>query len=214
MGRIKVLLSFCFIMKIQLISQNVQGLNASLAPVRIRNFYSPYLRGLEVLCFQEHKLREKKLEELGFKPLLRVFKATLHRLLYATPSSGPASGCTGRVLSHYSYILQVRVRYALGAAVVACFHWLVGVGNGSSHLIACSNESFVCDTKPGWISMAGLTHDFPLGKCYHYFYTRSGGLRFGDRPIFLVVRHRLDIITRMERKELEKVVWAYSLTQK
>jgi hypothetical protein len=64
---------------------------------------------------------------------------------------------------------------------MACFHWLVGVGNGSSHLIARSSASFVRDTKMGWISKAAgrVTRDFPMGNCYHRFYTRSGGLRVG-----------------------------------
>jgi hypothetical protein len=58
---------FIFVMKIRLITQNVQGLNASLAPARVRNFYSSSFKNIEILCLQEHKLRGKKLDELGFK---------------------------------------------------------------------------------------------------------------------------------------------------
>jgi hypothetical protein len=36
-------------MKIHLISQNVQGLNAPEAPQRLRNYYSSYFRHIDVL---------------------------------------------------------------------------------------------------------------------------------------------------------------------
>jgi exonuclease III len=54
-------------MKLRITTQNVQGLNAPLAVIRLRNFYSSQFRDTEMLCLQEHKLRGKRLEELGFK---------------------------------------------------------------------------------------------------------------------------------------------------
>jgi exonuclease III len=54
-------------MKIHLISQNVQGLNAPEASQRLRNYFSSYFRHMNVSCLQEHKLRGSKLIDLGPK---------------------------------------------------------------------------------------------------------------------------------------------------
>jgi exonuclease III len=52
-------------MKVRLITQNVQGLNAPQAPHIIRNFYQEQLHSLDILCLQEHKLRGQRLTDLG-----------------------------------------------------------------------------------------------------------------------------------------------------
>jgi exonuclease III len=54
-------------MKIHLISQNKQGLNAPTAPQRIRNYFSSYMQHIDIICLQEHKLRGAKLTDLGTK---------------------------------------------------------------------------------------------------------------------------------------------------
>jgi exonuclease III len=54
-------------MKIHLISQNKQGLNAPTAPQRIRNYFSSYMRHIDLICLQEHKLRGARLTDLGTK---------------------------------------------------------------------------------------------------------------------------------------------------
>lgn len=55
------------IMKVTTISQNVQGLNDESFSDLLRNYYRNHLHNLEVLCFQEHKLRGIKLAVLGGK---------------------------------------------------------------------------------------------------------------------------------------------------
>jgi hypothetical protein len=92
----------------------------------------------------------------GFMPSLRRYKGKVRTLQYLP----------GRY----------RVRFAPSQAAVVGIHWLVGVGNGSSHLLAHSSETFACIAKPGWIFKAGSTRDFSVRKCYHHFYTQSGGL--------------------------------------
>jgi exonuclease III len=52
-------------MKLTLISQNVQGMNDPLAPVKFCNYYSDYFRTTELICVQEHKLRGQKLQDFG-----------------------------------------------------------------------------------------------------------------------------------------------------
>jgi exonuclease III len=52
-------------MKLQLMSLNVQGLNGKEAPSLLRNYLQDKLSSLDVLCFQEHKLRGQKLTDLG-----------------------------------------------------------------------------------------------------------------------------------------------------
>jgi exonuclease III len=54
-------------MKIHLISQNVQGLNAPAALQRLRNYFSPCMKQVDIICLQEHKLRWSKLTDLGSK---------------------------------------------------------------------------------------------------------------------------------------------------
>jgi exonuclease III len=54
-------------MKLQLLLHIVQGLNADSASQRIRNYILPYLRNLDILCLQEHKLHGRKLDDLGSK---------------------------------------------------------------------------------------------------------------------------------------------------
>jgi exonuclease III len=55
------------VMKISLLMQNVQGLNAPAAPYQIRNFLCTYLKNIDVLYLQEHKLRGAKLTDLKSK---------------------------------------------------------------------------------------------------------------------------------------------------
>jgi exonuclease III len=54
-------------MKLNLITQNVRGLNAPATQTSLRNFFSSYFRDIEVLCLQEHKLRGKRFADLGFR---------------------------------------------------------------------------------------------------------------------------------------------------
>jgi exonuclease III len=57
-------LSF-LMMKLQLISYNVQGMNNPLAPVQLRLYLQDHIRLLDVLCMQEHKLRGQKFNDFG-----------------------------------------------------------------------------------------------------------------------------------------------------
>jgi exonuclease III len=52
-------------MKVKIITHNVQGLNNPVAVNRLKNYYFPLLRDVDVLCLQEHKLREQNLLDLG-----------------------------------------------------------------------------------------------------------------------------------------------------
>jgi exonuclease III len=52
-------------MKVKIITHNVQGLNNPVAVSRLKNYYFPLLRDVDVLCLQEHKLREQNLLDLG-----------------------------------------------------------------------------------------------------------------------------------------------------
>jgi exonuclease III len=52
-------------MKVQLISQNVQGLNGLLSPHKVRNIFQDRFATLDFLCIQEHKLRGPKLAALN-----------------------------------------------------------------------------------------------------------------------------------------------------
>lgn len=54
-------------MKVQIYSQNIQGAYNSLAPLRVRNYYKAHFKNIDVLCFQEHKLRGTKLLDFGNK---------------------------------------------------------------------------------------------------------------------------------------------------
>lgn len=54
-------------MKVQILNQNLQGANNALMPLRIRNYYHHHRSQLDVLCFQEHKLRGDKLRDFGNK---------------------------------------------------------------------------------------------------------------------------------------------------
>jgi exonuclease III len=55
------------IMKLTTISQNVQGLNDASKVELVRNYYRNHLSNIEILCFQEYKLRGTKLAELKGK---------------------------------------------------------------------------------------------------------------------------------------------------
>lgn len=48
-------------MKFTLITQNVQGMNCSQKVSIVRNYYHALIPHVDVLCFQEHKLRGDKL---------------------------------------------------------------------------------------------------------------------------------------------------------
>jgi hypothetical protein len=48
-------------MKITIISQNLQGMNDDGFVDLVQNYYRNHLRDIEILCFQEHKLRGAKL---------------------------------------------------------------------------------------------------------------------------------------------------------
>jgi hypothetical protein len=52
-------------MQLHLISHNVQGLNAPLAPQTLNHYYKEHFRTLDILCLHEYKLRGPKLTELG-----------------------------------------------------------------------------------------------------------------------------------------------------
>jgi hypothetical protein len=52
-------------MKIALLSQNVQGLNGQGKVELLQHYFRNHLNSLEILYFQEHKLRGDKLKELG-----------------------------------------------------------------------------------------------------------------------------------------------------
>lgn len=55
--------------------QNAQGLNDALKLGVVRHYFRPLFGGLEVLCFQEHRLRGAKLEALknSFWPQAKFF---------------------------------------------------------------------------------------------------------------------------------------------
>ena len=52
------------IMKITTYTQNVQGLNEALKVDVVRHYYRPLLAGIDILCFQEHRLRDAKSKNL------------------------------------------------------------------------------------------------------------------------------------------------------
>lgn len=52
-------------MKLRIMTQNVQGLNDTEAPSRVRQYYKDHLKSLDVLAFHEHKLRGEKLKALS-----------------------------------------------------------------------------------------------------------------------------------------------------
>lgn len=54
-------------MKLQIVSQNLQGVNHVEAPLKVRNYFQPHLSHTSVLCFQEHKLRGNKMTDFGHK---------------------------------------------------------------------------------------------------------------------------------------------------
>lgn len=54
-------------MKLNIISQNLQGLNDLEKVDIVRNYYKSLLRSVDVLCFQEHKLRGGRLLALHTK---------------------------------------------------------------------------------------------------------------------------------------------------
>lgn len=51
-------------MKLAFITQNVQGLNDSYKVDVVSNYFRKLVAGLDVLCFQEHRLRGQKLQDL------------------------------------------------------------------------------------------------------------------------------------------------------
>jgi exonuclease III len=51
-------------MKITILSQNLQGLNNPSKVDIVRNYFRPLLASIDVLCFQEHKLRGARLTAL------------------------------------------------------------------------------------------------------------------------------------------------------
>jgi hypothetical protein len=53
------------LMKLQLLTLNVQGLNGNGALHLLINYLQPYLGSLDIVCLQKHKLRCVKLRELG-----------------------------------------------------------------------------------------------------------------------------------------------------
>lgn len=54
-------------MKLQIYSQNLQGVNSVDASLKVRNYYFNHIRQADVICFQEHKLRGNKLQDFGSK---------------------------------------------------------------------------------------------------------------------------------------------------
>lgn len=54
-------------MILQLMSLNLQGVNGALAPQKVKNYCSLHFRHLDILCFQEHKLRGTKFQHFGNK---------------------------------------------------------------------------------------------------------------------------------------------------
>jgi exonuclease III len=52
-------------MNVHLISHNVQGLNKTIVPRTVRDYYLGKFSSLDILCIQEHKLRNPKFEALG-----------------------------------------------------------------------------------------------------------------------------------------------------
>jgi hypothetical protein len=54
-------------MKITTMSQNLQGLNDDAFVEVVKNYYRRHIKDIEILCFQEHKLRGIKLQMLKDK---------------------------------------------------------------------------------------------------------------------------------------------------
>ena len=51
-------------MKLLIITQNLQGLNDEAFTNVVRNYYRNHIGNIEIMCFQEHKLRGVKLDKL------------------------------------------------------------------------------------------------------------------------------------------------------
>ena len=54
-------------MKLSIIAQNLQGLNDDAFTNVVHNYYSNHIININVLCFQEHKLKGEKLTRLKDK---------------------------------------------------------------------------------------------------------------------------------------------------
>ena len=52
-------------MRIAILHQNVQGLNEKAKVEVIKNYYRRHLGSIEVICFQEHKLRGARLQAIS-----------------------------------------------------------------------------------------------------------------------------------------------------
>ena len=48
------------VMKLQLLTLNVQGFNGNEAPYVLRNYLAPQFSSLDIICFQEYKLCGQK----------------------------------------------------------------------------------------------------------------------------------------------------------
>jgi exonuclease III len=51
-------------MKITILSQNLQGINNPSKVDIVSNYFRPFLASVDILCFQEHRLRGARLEAL------------------------------------------------------------------------------------------------------------------------------------------------------
>jgi exonuclease III len=82
-------------MKLALISQNVQGLNDQAKVDMVQHYFRNHTRSLEILCFQEHKLRGTKICELGnriWREAEFMFQEAVVAYNNSAMSSGAGSG--------------------------------------------------------------------------------------------------------------------------
>jgi hypothetical protein len=84
------------IMKITTISQNLQSMNDDGFVDLVRNYYRDHTHDIEILCFQEHKLRGPKLLALQDKIWRGTwFRAEEADAAYNNDPEGPGAGSGG-----------------------------------------------------------------------------------------------------------------------
>jgi exonuclease III len=83
-------------MKVAIMSQNLQGLNDESFTKIVSNYYQIHVKNLEILCFQEHKLRGDKLAVLGSRIWKgATFMAKEAEAAYNNVPDGPEAGRGG-----------------------------------------------------------------------------------------------------------------------
>jgi exonuclease III len=107
-------------MKLTIMTQNLQGLNDEGCVEVVKNYYRNHLRDIDILCFQEHKLRGKKLQNLkdkiwrGAKFLVEEAEAAYNNRL-----DGPGAGRGGLcmwVSAHIHHLVSKTGRSRAGRA--------------------------------------------------------------------------------------------------